>query len=78
MISHAFPVRCSVFSRGTLDALPLGPRKRGRPRQTWHDNIFNVATQVAGTHDRLSAFLAPSAQAERAWRTKVHQYCNKL
>ena len=70
------PVRCCVFSPGSLDVIPVGPRKQGRPRHTWVENICRIARDIAITPENFSALMAPSAQAIQAWRAAVLKYCD--
>ena len=72
------PVRCSVFLPGTFDAVPIGPRKQGRPRHTLIDTVCKIARDIAGSSENFTKLMAPSAQAIKAWCATVIQYCNSL
>ena len=73
---HDDPVRCCVFLPGSLDDIPVGPRKQGRPRHTWVGTVCSTARQIAGTLTNFRALMAPSAQAIKAWRATVLQSFN--
>jgi len=44
-------------------------------RQSWGEETFKVALDVAGSPEELSSLLERSAHAEGAWRSKVRRYC---
>ena len=72
------PVRRCVFEPGGLVQRPMGQRKRGRPRRSWNDVVCKAAAEISGTQEKLCEYMAPAAQAERAWRTTVRRYRNNL
>ena len=66
------PVRLSVFEPDSFDLrAPSGPRKRGRPRQSWGNMVMNNCLRVAGTPARLAAYFRPEGGAARAWASAV-------
>ena len=72
------PVRCSIFRPGTFESVPIGARRQGRPRHTWAGSVLKTAAAIAGSVENLRALLAGTAQADRAWRAAVHQYCTTI
>ena len=75
---HEDPVRCSVFLPGLLDTIPCGARKQGRPRRTWADTVLGFAQDIAGTPQKFSALMAPTAHATSAWRAAALKYSIQL
>ena len=66
------PVRCSVFEPGTVQLRqPTGPRRRGRPRQTWGHLVMRNCMEVAGSHARLADHFRPEGGAAREWELLV-------
>ena len=69
------PVRLSVFEPDSFDLrAPSGPRKRGRPRQSWGNMVMNNCLRVAGTPARLAAYFRPEGGAARAWASAVQSW----
>ena len=75
---HEDPVRCSVFLPGSLDTIPSGARKQGRPRRTSADTVLRTAQDIAGTPQKFSALMAPTAHAKSAWCAAVLKYSIQL
>jgi hypothetical protein len=64
------PIRKAIFVGNTLELRSSpGKRRVGRPRQTWADEVFKRAVQIAGTRGALDTLLLDEA----AWRTTVRE-----
>ena len=71
----ADPVRSSVFELNTLDLRKaVGPRRRGRPRQTWGHLVWNNCLKVAGSPERLAAYFHPEGGTAYAWEQAVKKW----
>ena len=69
------------LSENSLDRLPVGIRKRGRPRKTWTDTVLKTAFDIAGSNDEFQSLMAPTAQAHETGRAAVNVgnvYINSL
>ena len=49
------PVRRCIFQPGTFDLVFAGARRRGRPRNTWKCQVYDLACQAAGVEETLLA-----------------------
>ena len=54
---------------------PSGPRKRGRPRVCWANEVHKQAVLAAGGADRLQQLWQTSPQARAAWHESVMRHC---
>jgi hypothetical protein len=72
------PARDSVFRPGAVFlAERAGLRPRGRPRDSWGEQVFKHAVLAAGGADQLVQLLSPGASL-RAWRCKARVYALEL
>ena len=68
-------LRDCVFENSTFTLRRhQGPRKRGRPRVTWGESIYNLAVSVAGGQHNFQRLWASTPEAAMAWRATVDQY----
>ena len=66
------PVRRSVFEPAGFDLRPpSGPRRRGRPRQSWGSMVMRNCLSVAGSREALSAFFCRDDRAAASWESAV-------
>ena len=71
-------VRCSIFDSASLSFKPrglVGPRRRGRPKVSWANGIFEHAIAVAGSEDSLNRMLGQASKF--TWNSAVYDYCHK-
>ena len=69
-------LRKTVFKPGDFELnLPVGPKKRGRPKKLWAPAMFDHAVHVAGSKERLSQLWQDSKVAKAAWKSCFRQYC---
>ena len=69
-------LRESIFRPGSVDLQPFpGPRRKGRPRDSWAAKLHSVAIHIAGNHDALESLLASTPAAKAAWRRAVANHC---
>jgi len=68
-------LRDSVFEPGTTTLQKSGPRRRGRPRLQWNEEVMRHARLAAGDDGRLRLLLGGGAAV---WTTVVRNYCNIL
>ena len=72
-------VRESVFLPSSFELKrPGGPRKRGRPRMCWANEVHKQAVLAAGGADRLQQLWQTSPQARTAWQESVMRHCALL
>ena len=65
-----------VLKRASFELKDLkGPRKRGRPRHTWSNQVYNMAIKAAGDVNNLSTLLQ---QPSGAWQVRAWQFCSQL
>ena len=72
-------VRQSVFHSGAnrlKPKLPMGRRKRGRPRACWAKSVHEHAVHAAGDTHALRSFWQDSPVRQATWAECVRQYCH--
>ncbi|CAE8635338.1 unnamed protein product [Polarella glacialis] len=68
------PARDSVFTPGTISmAEQVGTRPRGRPRNSWGEQVLKHAILAASGAEQLRQMLAPGASFS-AWKLQVGTY----
>ena len=69
-------LRKSVFQPGSFELkLPIGPKKRGRPRKLWAQHTMQHAVNAAGSLERLVQLWQTNPAAKAAWRSCLKKYC---
>jgi len=69
-------LRTSVFKPGSFElSLPVGPKKRGRPRKLWGPVIYNHAVQAAGSVEGLANMWKDNKAAHKKWADCLNKYC---
>ena len=53
-----------------------GPRRKGRPRNTWAAKLYSEAVKVAGDEQHLRSLLADTTSARKAWQKAVSSFCS--
>ena len=56
--------------------VPVGPRRRGRPKMLWSKGVFEHAVLAAGSRDLLKDLWRDDPAAKTAWKDAIHQYCH--
>ena len=68
------PLRDSVFVPGMIDLCDLdGSRRRGRPRNTWADQLEKLAAEAVGNERDLSRVLLHDSD-RAAWHKVVNDF----
>ena len=67
-LPHDDVQRGGVFQSASFELkLPALPRRRGRPRHTWNNEVYRLATQACGNKEKIQVWRQPS----KAWRRQV-------
>ena len=65
-----------VFKPSCFDLLaPAGPRKRGRPRNCWTNQVYQMALQIAGIQHQMQELWQ---QPPHVWQQHAKRYCSRL
>jgi len=65
-----------VFEPSSFELLaPASPRKRGRPRNCWNNQVFNMAIQAAGNRQILQDLWT---QPPHVWQRNAWEFCSQL
>ena len=69
-------LRQSIFKPGGFELnLPVGPKKRGRPRKLWAQVMFEHAVRATGSQERLAQLWQQAPAAKAAWSACLRCYC---
>ena len=69
-------IRQIVFKPSKFELLaPAGPRKRGRPRNCWINQVFDLAVQAVGSRQALQELWR---QPPQVWQQHAKSFCNAL
>ena len=68
-LPNSFIVRGSVFVNGSCDLVNLSGKRRGRPRNTWANELSKQAHEIANGRD-LNMLLAN----KDTWKTEVVKF----
>ena len=69
-------MRKSVFKPGSFELnLPVGPKKRGRPKKLWAPVMFEHAVRAVGSQGRLNQLWQDTRAAKAAWKNCLCVYC---
>ena len=62
----------AIFERDSIDLIrPQGPRRRGRPRKHWVNEVYKIAEGIAGSKPNLANMLS-----QVSWERAVKEYCS--
>ena len=71
-------LRDTVLDPNTLNLrTAAGPKRRGRPRQSWSKQVFEIATGIAGSAEALASLWDGTRASNTAWQHAVSQYCSE-
>ena len=74
LMPSSYCIRSMVFDGDTSTKPTLAPRRRGRPRKCWIDEMHNIAACTAGSnHDLISIFCQCSSSL-KPWLDAVDSY----
>ena len=72
ILPNAKDLRGIVFNDNSFTKPQCGPRRRGRPRVCWIDEMHKLALRIAGSHAHLSSLLSQCKSSMKPWLDAVH------
>ena len=63
-----------VFDDNCFTKPRVGPRRRGRPRVCWIDEMHKLALRIAGSDANLSSLLSQCQHSMKPWLDAVQTY----
>ena len=78
--SDTHTLRQTVFQTGQTrfsPKVPVGRRKRGRPKTCWAIEVHQHAVNAAGSVEKLQELWMNSKEAQLKWARCVEDYCHK-
>ena len=72
-------LRDTVLDPNTLNSgTAAGPKRRGRPRQSWSKQVLKIATGIAGSIEVLGSLWNGTRASNAAWQRAVSQKCSQF
>jgi len=72
-------LRQAVFKDNSIELLSVqGPRRKGRPRKHWINELYGISKRIAGSTHSLANLWANDHASRGAWEKAVKEYCSQL